>query len=50
MSGAAIIMMLVAMAIIWGGLVAAIINLRYHTVNGRAEHDDGDGRDLPRDL
>lgn len=47
MSGAAIIMMLVAMVIIWGGLVAAIVNLRHHTVKGGVERD---GRDLPRDL
>ena len=47
MSGAAIIMMLVAMVIIWGGLAAAIVNLRHHTVNGGTERD---GRDLPHDL
>jgi len=31
MSTAAIVMMVIAMLIIWGGLVAAIFNLRHHT-------------------
>ncbi|MGY1814347.1 methionine/alanine import family NSS transporter small subunit [Blastococcus sp. SYSU D00820] len=38
MSGSAIVMMLVAMAVIWGGLVLAIVSLiRHGAVEGRSE-------------
>ena len=30
MSGSAIVMMIVAIATVWGGLVAAVVNLRSH--------------------
>ena len=44
MSGSAIVMMLVAMAMIWGGLALAIISLlRHGAVEDRAE---GVRRDL----
>lgn len=45
MSGAAIAMMLVAMLVIWGGLVAAIINLNRGSA-GEVAHDAGKHRDL----
>ncbi len=44
MSTAAIVMMLVSMAVIWGGLALAVVSLvRHGAVEGRAE-------DLPREL
>lgn len=43
MSGAAIVMMLVAMAVIWGGLALAMVNL------GRSE-DTPRSDELHRDL
>ncbi len=44
MSTAAIVMMVVAMVVIWGGLALAIASLlRHGAVEGRAEN-------LPRDL
>ncbi len=44
MSTAAIVMMLVAMVVIWGGLALAIVSLvRHGNVENRAEG-------LPRDL
>ncbi len=44
MSTAAILMMVVAMIVIWGGLVVAIVSLMRHgAVEDRAEN-------LPRDL
>ena len=42
MSGSAIAMMLLAMAVLWGGLCLALINL------GRSGH--GDTPDVHRDL
>ncbi|MGY1804176.1 methionine/alanine import family NSS transporter small subunit [Blastococcus sp. SYSU D00922] len=43
MSASAVVMMLVAMAVIWGGLAVAIVNLvRHGAVEQRAEN-------LPRD-
>ena len=39
MSGEAIVMMVVAMAVIWGGLALAIVNLlRHGAVEDRAEN------------
>lgn len=44
MSAEAIVMMVIAMAVIWGGLVLAVLSLlRHGAVEGRVE-------DLPRDL
>ncbi len=44
MSTSAIVMMLVAMAVIWGGLALAVVSLvRHGAVEGRAE-------DLRREL
>ena len=44
MSTSAVVMMLVAMVVIWGGLALAIASLQRHgAVEDRAEH-------LPRDL
>lgn len=44
MSAAAIVMMLVAMTVIWGGLVVAVVSLlRYGTAEGGSE-------ELHRDL
>ncbi len=44
MSTSAIVMMVVAMVVIWGGLALAILSLlRHGAVEDRAEH-------LPRDL
>ncbi|WP_420111913.1 methionine/alanine import family NSS transporter small subunit [Pseudactinotalea sp.] len=40
MSGAAIAMMAVSMVIVWGGLVAAIINLRRGGEGGPGSHRD----------
>ncbi|MDT0323463.1 methionine/alanine import family NSS transporter small subunit [Streptomyces millisiae] len=40
MSTSAVVMMIVAMAIVWGGLVAAIIKLRSHP--DEPEPADGD--------
>ncbi|NLD69664.1 MAG: methionine/alanine import family NSS transporter small subunit [Limnobacter sp.] len=42
MSGPAIAMMLLAMAVLWGGLCLAIINL--------SRSGEGDARDVHRDL
>jgi hypothetical protein len=42
MSAEAVVMMLVAMVLVWGGLAAAIVNLR----RGRP----GQARDVRRDL
>ncbi|WP_313407123.1 methionine/alanine import family NSS transporter small subunit [Aeromicrobium sp.] len=42
MTTTSIIMMIVAMAAIWGGLALAIFNLTHH--------DPGDPEDLHRDL
>lgn len=36
MSGSAVVMMIVSIAIVWGGLAAAIVNLRR---SGRPVHD-----------
>ena len=39
MSTDAVVMMIVAMVVIWGGLALAILNLlRHGAVEGRAEH------------
>lgn len=43
MSDAAIAMMLVSMAVIWGGLVVSVISLLRHGRSDRTEHQ-------PRDL
>jgi hypothetical protein len=43
MSGSAILMMLLAMAIIWGGLLLAVVNLSRSTDTPRTE-------ELHRDL
>ena len=44
MSTSAVVMMVVAMVVIWGGLAFAIASLQHHgVVEDRAEH-------LPRDL
>jgi len=40
MSGAAVAMMIVAMAILWGGLAAAIVNLRRHGGSEDEPHRD----------
>jgi hypothetical protein len=43
MSTAAIVMMVVAMLVIWGGLVLAVVSLvRHGAVEGRAEHRSRD--------
>ena len=42
MSSGAIVMMLVAMLVLWGGLVAAIVNLR----RGETPHVEDVHRDL----
>ncbi|MBR8744797.1 methionine/alanine import family NSS transporter small subunit [Nocardiopsis sp. MG754419] len=34
MSTSAIVMMIISIAVLWGGLVAALINLRRHPDNG----------------
>jgi hypothetical protein len=47
MTPAAIIMMLVAMLVIWGGLALAIMNLRRHP---EAEYETADERIQFRDL
>lgn len=41
MSGAAVVMMIVSILIVWGGLAAAIVNLR---------RGSGPGPDIHRDL
>ncbi|WP_141012537.1 methionine/alanine import family NSS transporter small subunit [Nocardioides sambongensis] len=46
MSGAAIAMMLLAMLVIWGGLIAAIINLNRGGSAGEVTQDAGKHRDL----
>ncbi len=47
MSTAAIVMMVVAMIVIWGGLAVAIASLvRHGAVEGRAEQP---AQDVPRD-
>ncbi|WP_110180891.1 methionine/alanine import family NSS transporter small subunit [Nocardioides solisilvae] len=40
MSGAAIVMMLLAMAVIWGGLAVAILNLRRSPEMPESVHRD----------
>ncbi|WP_082567343.1 methionine/alanine import family NSS transporter small subunit [Janibacter sp. Soil728] len=47
MTTTAIIMMIIAMLTIWGGLVAAIVNL---TKRGDASAEDVRGAELHRDL
>lgn len=40
MSGGAIVMMLVAMAVIWGGLALAILNLNRNNLKADSVHRD----------
>ena len=45
MSASAIVMMIVAMLVVWGGLIAAILNLR-----GHPDAEEPDPEDVPHPL
>ncbi len=47
MSGPAIIMMIIALVLVWGGLVAAIVHLRAHPESADDDADLSEGAPAP---